>query len=272
MTAGVGPQTSLSKRLRRRRRRNLQVAIPLLFGGLLLAGLVWLYWEVTPELSGRLHAHVAEEPPPPVHVTGEEFGVGPETRELVREYLAEHPERIATDVMLTEIRGTKHGLEIAVSASTRTRFVVVDLSQDPTLRGYYNEHAEELIGRHERQLRKAGKRFFQSWAELISSRIAPDVELLMEHRNRFVLAATVEGLGLVVHAVARDQPYPCVYERDNRLYFLLPRDVKSFRLEGRTLEDGSRPFPGNYVVVIRQSEAGQRPSSTPTDGDRSHGN
>ncbi len=246
-------EPSLSKRLRRQRRRTLQVTIPIFFGAALLAALVWLYWEVTPELAGRLTAERVSEPPPPVLLTGEEFDVPAETREMVLEYLKERPERITTDVMQTEIRGRKQALQIAISSSTRTMFVVVDISQDPLLREFYDEHAEEILTLRERAFRRAGRRFFQSWAELIEARQSPNVELLMEHRNAFALSASVEGLGYIVHAMARDQPYPCVYERDNRLWFLLPRDVKSFLLEGRRMPDGTRPFPGRYTVIIRDA-------------------
>jgi hypothetical protein len=250
-------QPSLAAKLRRRQRaRWTGLLMPLLFGGLLLAAGVWYYWTTRPVLEGELPAvALAEAKLPPRLVRTEIADVSPSTAEFVQSGLAESPERLRSNLMEMEFRGVpRRGIEVSLIEGTDTRFYRVDIRADRHLNDYMRQHADELDKAHQAELRRYVTRFYTDWEQ--AEQADRPIDDLLGFRDGLGLNALTGSLGFHLAAEHAGKKYRCVYEDDQgRVYFLLPRNVRTFRLRGRELPDGRTPFPGDYTVNVVETEA-----------------
>lgn len=250
-------QPSLAATLRRRQKaRWAGFLIPLLFGGLLLGAGVWYYWTTRPDLKGELPAVVLIEPAlPPRLVRTDIADVSQSTAEFVQSGLAESPERLRSSLMEIEFRGVpRRGIEISLIEGVDTQFYRVDVRADRHLNDYIRQHAADLDKAHQAELRRFATRFYTEWEQ--AEQADRPIDDLVGFRDGLGLNALTDSLGFHLVAVHAGTKYRCVYEDgQGRVYFLLPKHVRTFRLRGRELADGRTPFPGDYTVNVVETVA-----------------
>lgn len=136
---------------------------------------------------------------------------------------------------------------IGLHAGRETRFVRFRIDQG--LREWYDANGEALNADHKSALGKSLTEFFEAWD--VAIRNQKGVDQFMRFRDTVALSACVYGLGYNVSARLDGRLYPCVYEDDNSLYFLLPKGTKSFQVVGFHSNGDRADFPGEYRVTIK---------------------
>lgn len=176
------------------------------------------------------------------------INVSPEIRSAVLAYFESDPETMRSQFVETRFSATAEGLQIQVLTGSDSRFVRFPIDAD--LRAWYNGHFDELEKTRAKSLSRSLKEFFTDWD--VAIRNISGVEDPLKYRNSVGLTSCVGGLGYHVQAQAGKSLYPCVYEDDGNLYFLLPTKRDNFKIIGRRLTEKSLPiFPGKYDVSIR---------------------
>ena len=140
---------------------------------------------------------------------------------------------------------------ISLHAGRDTRFVRFRIDQG--LREWYDANGETLDADHKAALSKSLTEFFKEWD--VAIRNQEGVEEFMRFRDTVALSACVYGLGYNVSARVEGKLYPCVYEDDSSLYFLLPKATKSFQVVGFHSNGDRADFPGEYNVKIKTAAA-----------------
>lgn len=250
-------RTSVSRALKKRRsrRRSGGLLVPLAFASVLAAVGGFYFYTSQPKLEGTLTGAMrldAVDPPTGV-VRAELIDIKPAVRREVLSDLEDHPLRMKSteNLMEVELRGGDAGLEVAVWETPKTRFFSVNFRRNPLLNAWVNDHVTQYNTARANEMAAAATRFCIDWATSLTEGTPPPE--LLPYRNRLGLNALRGGAGWLLVAVVNGTSYPCVYEEvaAGELWFLLPEDTRSFRLTGRELDDGTRPFPGNYTVKVK---------------------
>ena len=75
----------------------------------------------------------------------------------------------------------------------------------------------------------------------------------MAVRDKVALNASCLSFSYAIQAIADSAIFPCAAEDElGQLYFCLPRTIQSFKIQGRTLANGSPSFHGDYTVRISE--------------------
>jgi hypothetical protein len=227
---------------------------PVVFGTAFAAAVAWFYWQSQTKFTGELAAVAVDGADlPPKLVDRSYFAAVPsETIDFVLDGLAKQPQRLKSNIADTELRGSEGSIQVSVHATSATRFYRVDAAADRALLDYLRENGRALNEPRESELQHAAVAFILDWEKAEKEDVA--VADPAKYRDALALNALVGGLGRNVEAVAVGRVYPCVYEDDrNRLYFLLPADIREFDLRGRKLPDGSVLLPAQYSVRVAAS-------------------
>lgn len=195
---------------------------------------------------------------PPKVVDNALIEVPEEVRRAVLLYFEENPERLRSDLVETEFRGSSEGLEVRILAGLQTMLYRVPL--DPDLEEWRDENLVELDQPRLALLKKSIKLFFEDWDVAIRNQTG--IEDFQSYRDRVGLTAAVGAFGYHVTAMIGTTQYPCIYENKDGIYFLLPRDTKSFRVAGDRTDDRPSLFPGEFEVVVRKGKTPRPPVET----------
>ena len=249
-----------SPRVRRLRRRGgpWSVVIPLLFLAAFVGVAGWLYFrETTPRLEGTLPAvALDEEQPPPGFITHLDADLPEDVFEQLLKDLAADPlPPVRSNLMEVEFKAGPRALEVHARATPDTQFFRVDLSADPALRRFRDEHAAQLGEPRREEFSAAAAEMLRQWQQSRSIDAA-------RYRDAAGLNALLLPLSYHLQAVVDDRIYRAVAEDvSGRAYFLLPPGTTEFRIEGRKLKDGRVLFPGRYtarVVPVTSAAPGSR--------------
>ncbi len=245
-------QPTVARRYKRiRRRKSSGMLIPIMFGSILVGTTAFFYLQKTPKLEGELTADAVDFPDlAPALVDPQMAAASAEAVELVLNALADSPERFDTALVEMQFRGTTKGVEVTISPARHTAFFRVNIKRDAGLMDYYEEHGRELSDYQSAQLKTAATDFFETWAESIQESVPIDRDDMLKYRDRVGLNVLVNGMGFHVIAIVGKTSYRCVYEGDDYLYFMLPKDTTRFKLTGRGFNDVTVMFPGNYTVKV----------------------
>jgi len=245
----VAPAQSIARQVRRRARKKSNLWFPLLCGLALAGGLGWMYLNLGPDIDGkRIGYSQTGTMMQPKTVPPAMINVPPEIRSAVLAYFESDPETMRSQFVETRFSATPEGLQIQVLTGSDSRFVRFPIDAD--LRAWYNDHFDELEQARGKGLSDSLKAFFTDWD--VAIRNNSGVEDPLKYRNSVGLTSCIGGLGYHVEVQAGKSLYPCVYEDDGNLYFLLPMKRDDFKIIGRRLTEKSLPiFPGVYDVSIR---------------------
>jgi hypothetical protein len=259
------PQTSVAARTRRRSKKKRSGTIFALACGVALsAGVGWLYSNAGPNLEKQRIAYTVEETVLPPKIVDNAFiKVPAEVRRSVLQYFEENPERLRSQIVETEFHGSSAGLEVQILAGIQSMLYRVPIDSD--LRAWYDENLDKLSAPRTAWLEKSLKTFFEEWD--VAIRNQSSIEDFQSYRNSVGLNSAVGALGYHVSAVVGTSTrYPCVYEDEGAIYFLLPRDTKTFRVIGARVDDRQSLFPGEFEVTVKRGKKKPAPVEAPTDG------
>jgi len=251
---GVVPTPVASSVRRRTRRKSSALWFPIVCGIALVAGVAWL-WIPRANISGDRTAEFITrlDGLPPKQIPASMADVKTSIRKRVLERFADDSEWLRSSHAEVEFSAGNEGLVIRVAEGRETRFVRFRI--DPGLRDWYTANGQQLDDDHKTELGKSLTEFFEAWDVAIRNQTG--VDQVMRFRDTVGLSGCVYGLGYNVSARVDGNLYPCVYEDDSSLYFLLPRTTKKFQILGFHSNGDRADFPGEYRVTIK---AGQKPT------------
>ncbi len=240
---------SIAASVRRRSKgKKSGLWFPVLCGVALVGGMAWLYIQQLPSLNGdRTATFIKNEALKPKIVEKELVDVSDDIRKSVLNHFAENRERLKSQLVETQFTATDAGLEIQILTGSDTRFARFPIDDD--LRTWYDENYDLLESPRSKAIRKSLKSFFQDWD--VAARNQQGVEDFAVYRDSVGLACSVDGLGFNVCAKIDQTLYPCVYEDDGFLYFLLPPSTRKFKIVGARSNGKKSQFPGEYDVKIK---------------------
>ena len=262
--AGPPPEKEKTSSSRRRKKRSTipPFVWPLLFGVVLLTGILYMYWrfEHGTSIEGTLSADKVNYPlMRPVYILKESFGLSSENAELIISEMEEHkPATIIAAVRESnsdlnvgyaiDVSSEQKGLKLKVSKRYGTWYKVNALDHKGLV-GYIKRYRGTWDEQRQREVDKAAKSLGKQ--QLAAIRKDEIIQDFSTYQNRMLLNQLVGGLGYVIVARVETRPYRCLFEGDDgSLYFLLPSNLTRFQLEGRKMEDGSVPFRGIFTVKV----------------------
>ena len=216
-----------------------------------MAGMAWLYLQQLPSVSGdRVASFIKNEALKPKIVDKGLIDVPGDVKENVLNHFAENRERLKSQLVETQFTATDAGLEIQILTGSATRFVRFRIDED--LRAWYDENYDQLESPRSKAIKKSLKDFFKDWD--VAARNQQGVEDFALYRDSVGLACSVDGLGFHVTARVGQSLYPCVYEDESSLYFLLPPSTKKFKIIGARMDKKKSQFPGEYNVTVKTTK------------------
>lgn len=250
------PDSLLSQSKRRRRSPGwvwVIILVLLLGGGGLAGGIYWLQTSIT--LKGNLEAKLVDNPPlPATIISNAMIQVPAADAGLVLSSLERDPLTLVSGSGLAtvQLQGSDRGLLVSVQPGAATALYRVEVSGDVKLQRFLREHRKDYERIRDEDLSVAVNQFFREMKRSLKSKKTAAREF-QEFRDSVGFAAPVQGLGHFVHAVHRQQIYPCIAEDDDALYFLLPPGAKRFLLQGKPQQRSAPFFPGEYEVTVNGS-------------------
>ncbi len=253
------PQPSVARRYKKRtKRKKSGLVVPVMFGSVLVGSILYLYWTQVPKLEGEVRAAALEEAElPPGLVSRRLVDLPKDKVDLVLEGLTESPERLKSQIMSIEFRGSREGIQVTLEEGSKTQFYRVSINADPELQAFYDRNARRLSAPQEAELQEAATAFFEAWAAAAEEN--EELDDLASFRDRLGLTTLVGGLGYHLQAICGSEIYRCVYENERYIYFLLPHGTKKFEIQGRELKGSSLMFPGHYTAkVVKAKVVGKK--------------
>ena len=252
------PTTAVkARRSRRRPSRALVVGIPVI-GFLLLLGII--AYSVTgslPDLNGKLSATVLTGKSLPRNVIPwSDTGLGQEDRDLLAAAMIESPERLASDLMSCQLIGSQDGLEILLTAPTGCKWCVVETAGG-------EQKALQLWRKRERTRWNTERRtqFLQALKNYCNGKlrqIRGEKAVIdgIAARDSVALASRLDAFGFAIEGRIENRIIrPAGESKAGMIYFCVPEETVSFTIQGRTLPNGQKMFPGEYVVNLAAASA-----------------
>ena len=189
----------------------------------------------------------ADDGLPPKQIAASLADVKTSIRRRVLGRFAEDSEWLRSSHAEVEFSAGNDGFVIRIVEGRQTRFVRFRIDQG--LREWYDANTKQLDEGHKAALGKSLTEFVKAWD--IAIRNQTGVNQIMRFRDTVGLSGCVYGLGYNVSARVDGKLYPCVYEDDSSIYFLLPRDTRKFQIVGFHSNGDPSDFPGEYRVAIK---------------------
>jgi hypothetical protein len=236
------------RRDRRKRRRSsgLWVVIPLALLALLVVVLLFVFYQPAEKLEGTLTGQrITAVNITPARLTPADVETSLEDFAKAVESLKAQPLVLTSELVRTEIRGGENAIEVSIAMTSNAEFVAVDVN-DPLLRQFVFDNGLAFGKRRVQRLR-------QSATQLVSE-LSSDSDRILSNpssfRNAIALNLLRSGLGFVVEGAAGKILCPCVYESGDQIWFAVPAGTTSFTVQGRTIDDIGKLFPGRYEVTV----------------------
>lgn len=248
--------TPIAKSLRRRRRKSY-LWVPILFGAMLVGGVV-LFFLLTaqPKLEGGLPATVVPASKLEARlIRAGEIPVGQEKVTAVLRRLEENP--LYPDQFT--VSATDAGLQVRVKTTASTALYEVNIGDRRELLAYFDKNADRLEGYRRREFESGLKTFFEEAGTALEKGEAIPDDLFQQFHNRALANACIDVKGYHLVATLSGKAHYCFYQQGNRLYYLLPKGTRTFRIRGRRLPDGEVRVKANYVVTVDSSGSPARP-------------
>lgn len=265
---GASAASSVATRLKKQRKSGGWggVVIPVVLGLVLVAvGLGYLYFNrVT--LTGPLTATDLGGATLRKLIPRHEFGLPDERIEALLAFYREEPENIRTQLRALLLRGTPEGLEVSVRPGEKGRLVRVDLKTHAGLTQAIRDHAAELQSPLQPLREETLKKFASDFEKAQSAGMK--LGNMQDYLNTLGGDLLVGSLGYRVVGVTADQEFPCIFEDDAGVYFLIPSGVTAFDVIERKFE-GQEPLFGeemrfNVTVAPPAAPAPAVPAPVPT--------
>ncbi len=246
--------TSMSKRLKKKTKRSksqrlYSIGIPVVCF-LMFFGVVAIIMNVQqPELKGTLRASRAIRMQiPTASFPLADLGFTGDQQAAVQAAFETETESFVSSQMTCRINSDGTNLVVDVSIGDGFMWFAVNPSNDLTLSDWIRQNKVSLNSSRLQHTIEAGKELCNDKLRKASGEtVVFDAE---RYRDGFGLNAHVKAFGYAVEAIAAPRKSVCVHEDANgTMYFALPEDTKSFKLQGRSF-GGAALFPGEYEVQV----------------------
>ena len=260
--------TSRRRRGRRRPSRALVVGVPVI-GFLVLLGIIF-YSIISglPELNGQLTARrLADSSLRRVTIPWSDTDLSNDDRSVLKEFLQATPETLSSQIITCRLIGADDGIEVQLTAGSGSQWIAVDTSKEKPLALWLKKTRPALNVRRLNLLNKA----LASYCKDKLAKIRGDEIMIDAVKVRDEIGFNAGGgpLSSVVEAALSDRLVPCAYEDDQgTLYFCLPKETQTFKIQGRTFPDGSKLFAGDYSVVVPEETVTTEPSDAAPEGNK----
>ena len=267
----VPSSPTLTKKLNQQRAHSsgswIGIAFFVICGFGLLGGVAWFAMKNDTTLGGDRVAAVMDrgtimEPrsPDPTLIEASEEAI-----KTVLKLFKKFPSRIQTELVDTEFGVAGEELAVTIREGGRAQFYRFPIDRE--LREFSKTNRKELDQRRLAKLKPGLKNFFARWDVGIRNREHPKE---FSFRDDVGLSTCVGGLGYALSANVDGTIYPCVYEDEENLYFLLPRGTQFFEIFGRYGLESENPksiFPGKYRVTVKGGTKAKASKSKKDDAD-----
>ncbi len=186
-----------------------------------------------------------------------------ESIKTVLKLFKKSPPRIQTELVDTEFGVAGDELAITIREGATAQFYRFPIERE--MREFLKKNRKQMDARRIARHKAGLKRFFEKWDVGIRNREHPKE---FAFRDDVGICTCIGALGYSISATVGGTVYPCIYEDDESLYFLLPRGTTQFNVVGRYgLESENPPslFPGNYRVVVRSNAKSKSSSKSKKD-------
>lgn len=231
----------------------------------LVAGVAWFALQNDTTLGGDRAAQAIErgtqlDPRSPDSTL---IQASEESIKTVLKLFKKAPPRIQTELIDTEFGVAGDELAITIREGPTAQFYRFPIDRE--LREFSKKNRKQMDARRVTKLKAGLKRFFEKWDVGIRNREHPKE---FAFRDDVGICTCIGGLGYSISATVDGTVYPCVYEDEESLYFLLPRGTTQFTVVGRYgLEPENPPslFPGTYRVVVKNGAKSKSSSKSKKD-------
>lgn len=143
----------------------------------------------------------------------------------------------------------EESLQVRLKAESGQAWFMIDPRANEALIRWAGMHKPAIMQARSRELQSGIAAYFRDKQQQESGeRVFLEAQ---RYRDEIGLNTTVDALGYVLEAVAKDRIVRCAREDEQgRLYFLLPTRTSAFLIRGRRLGDGSQPFAGEFQVSV----------------------
>jgi hypothetical protein len=145
--------------------------------------------------------------------------------------------------------GGYSGIEVQLTAGPESQWYVVDPTTSKPLALWLKKERSQLNQRRLSTMKTSLVSYCRD--KLTQMRGEPIAIDVVSVRDNVGINACGGAFSSVIEAIAGNRLVPCAYEDDQgMIYFCLPKGTLSFQIVGRTFADQSKPFSGEYTVVV----------------------
>ncbi|MFN3158645.1 MAG: hypothetical protein ACE37I_04980 [Rubinisphaera brasiliensis] len=250
------PLISATRRSKARNQSSLLTAIVFLAiaVGLGIGAYVWLQ----PKMQGDLTAEqVSPDALKTKTLSPKTLGHGDAYRQFLKTHVDDRI-NINSQLLRTSLEPTEAGLLVNVSPAGGCDLYRVNVLQNKALQQYHLDHYGELEKQRLAQIQDAAGEFFEQIAEA-EDVLRGNPANLLQYRDRLILPAGVDALGFRLAAFVESTMYPCIWQdKDDRLYFAVPKGTKRFEIREREVYGQPRQFPANLKFVATADSVSEK--------------
>jgi hypothetical protein len=250
----VRPVTTTAKSRRRSARRRpsraLVIGVPVICFLVLFGIIAYSLMDSLPQLHGNLPARKMDGLMlPPTTIPWSDIDVSAEDRKALQQELSIHPDSLTSQVISCRISGNSEGIVVTLSSTPESQWIVVDTSLEKPLAIWRRKEGSHVNRFRLEEMQAAVAAYARDkLLKANGKQIAIDGATV---RDKMALNASGGALSYAVHAIVDSTIFPCAAEDGpGHLYFCLPKNITSFRIQGRTVGNGSIGFSGDYNVTI----------------------
>ncbi|MBC7967787.1 MAG: hypothetical protein H7Z17_17890 [Fuerstia sp.] len=235
---------------RRRPSRTLVIGVPVICFLILFGVIAYSLTGSLPKLQGDVAGRRLEGLSlPKALIPWSDIGLSAGDRTILQEALTTQPESLASQVMACRLSASEDGILVTLAAQPESQWIVVDMAAEKPLAIWRRKEGPHLNRLRLDELQAAITKYAKDkLLKINGEHIAVDAVAV---RDKIALNASCHALGYAIHAVADATLFPCAAEDEQgQLYFCLPKTVQRFKIQGRTLANGTVGFAGDYNVTI----------------------
>ena len=247
------PASVVRSRLRSARRRpsrTLVIGVPVICFLILFGIIAYSLTASLPQLHGELIGHRLEGlMHPRSTIAWSDVRLNSDDRRILQDALSTQPESLTSQTLACRLSASDDGIIVSLAAQPGSQWIVVDVRAEKPLAIWRRKEGPHLNRLRLDELRASVEQYAKDkLLKINGERIAINAVAV---RDKVALNASCLSFSYAIQAIADSAIFPCAAEDElGQLYFCLPKTVQSFRIQGRTLANGSPGFHGDYNVRI----------------------
>jgi len=263
---------SYAARLKKQKTGWSSLIIPLVLGMVLVAIVLGYQWYTQTTFTGELTAEIVEPFDLETTYSRTRFNLPGNRLERMLADFRDDPQVLtkgAFGLMYGKVRysGNEQGLVVTLQPGPDVRVVRINPFDDPDLATFLKEKNNRALLERPRSavVGAALQAFARDWDTI--DRKSMKMGNLAEYQEPLARSGMAGELGYHVAASFGDDLFPCSYsDSEGRMYFLLPKNIETFRLiEPATMEgeDSVFPAPFGYTVTLKSAQPEEAEPVTP---------